>query len=109
MSATTPLAVAKAHSNIFFDDRDAELETKLEAAEEYVAKFLNYEDVDEFRETFAKSADSPARLRPIIEELVLQAFDDMWQNKGITVTGTIVAENPAWMRVAHLYRRDLGV
>lgn len=107
--STTPLAAAKAHSNIFFDDKDAELQTKLDAAEEYVAKFLNYDDdLVDFLEDF-RMDDSPHRLKAVIEGLVLRAFDDMYQNKGITVTGTIVTADPSWQRVAHLYRKDLGV
>ena len=109
--STTSLALAKSHSNIYFDDKDAELQGKLDAAEEFVAKFLNYEgDPDEFVEVFAIDIDdSPVRLKAVIEALVLRAFDDFWQEKGIFVTGTIVSEDPGWMRVAHLYRRNLGV
>lgn len=109
--STTALTLAKSHSNIFFDDKDAELQAKLDAAEEYVAKFLNYEgEMSEFVDAFVIDPDaSPLRLRAVIEELVLRAFDDFWQNKGIFIPGTIVSEDPGWLRVAHLYRRDLGV
>jgi hypothetical protein len=109
--STTSLTLAKSHSNIYFDDKDAELQAKLDAAEEYVAKFLNYEgEMSEFVEAFAIDIDdSPVRLKAVIEALVLEAFDDFWQQKGIFVTGTIVSENPGWLRVAHLYRRNLGV
>jgi hypothetical protein len=103
MSITT-LARAKAHSSIYFDDRDDELEGKLDAAEEFVAKFLGRDDLSEL-----VRGDSPARLLAIIEVLVLEVFDDFWQNKGVYVTGTIVTENPQWMRAAHLYRTGLGV
>lgn len=110
--SVTQLATAKAHSNIFFDDKDALLQGYLDAAEEYVAKFLNYEGDDgwaDFVEEFEVADASPTALKPVIQELVLQMFDEFWTNKGPTVTGTSVAENPSWLRVAHLYRRNLGV
>lgn len=100
----TPLAAAKAHSNIFFDDRDAELQVKLDGAEEFVTRFFNRTDLSDLTKL-----DSPNRLLAGVEVLVLEVFDDYWQNKGVYVTGTIVSENPAWMRAAHLYRIDLGV
>lgn len=100
----TQLARAKSHSNIYFDDKDDELTNKLDAAEEFVAKFLNREDLSDL-----VRGDSPDRLKAGVEALVLMVFDDYWQNKGVYVTGTIMTENPQWMRAAHLYRIDLGV
>lgn len=100
----TALALAKSHSNIFFDDKDHELSGKLDAAEEFVAKFFNREDLSELTRE-----DSPERLLAGVEVLVLMVFDDYWQNKGQYVAGTIVSANPQWMHAAHLYRIDLGV
>lgn len=106
----TALALAKSHSNIYFDDKDVELAGTLNAAEEFVLSFLNRVDQDGAQNLDgAVTGDSPARLRPAIEKCVLMAFDDMWQNKSINVTGTIVSENPTWLRCAHMFRIDLGV
>jgi hypothetical protein len=104
MSITT-LARAKAHSNIYFAEKDDELQGKLDAAEQDVAQFLNRADLLDLLST----DESPHRLLAGIENLVLQLFDDYWQNKGATIVGTIATDNPAWKRAAHLYRVNLGV
>lgn len=107
-------AEAKSYSNIYFSEKDAEVELLVAAAEEHVAKFLNrssLSDADLLLDPDSPPADSPGaeRLKPGVKILVLQAFDDMWQNHGVMVVGSIVQENPAWMRAAHLYRKNLGV
>jgi hypothetical protein len=105
---------AKSYSNIYFSEKDSEIEMLIAAAEEYVADFLNRDnlsDADLLLDPDSPPADSPGaeQLKPGIKVLVLQAFDDMWQNHGIMVVGTAVQENPAWVRAAHLYRTGLGV
>jgi len=107
-------AEAKSYSNIYFSEKDAEVETLVAAAEEYVAKFLNRDslsDSDLLEGPDSPAPDSPGaeQLKPGVKILVLMAFDEFWQNRGIVVTGTITNENPTWMRAAHLYRKNLGV
>jgi hypothetical protein len=107
-------AEAKSFSNIYFSEKDAEVEMLVAAAEEHVAKFLGREslsDSDLLLGPDSPPADSPGgeELQPGVKVLVLQAFDDMWQNRGVMVVGASVQENPAWMRAAHLYRKNLGV
>lgn len=108
------LAEAKSYSNIYFSEKDTEIETLVAAAEEFVAKFLNrtsLSDSDLLLDPDSPPADSPGaeQLKPLVKLVVLMAFDEFWQNRGIVVTGTITAENPTWMRAAHLYRKSLGV
>lgn len=108
----TKLAAAKSYSNVYFDDKDEELQAHLDAAEEFVAKFLNRDDLTDLSTAGdSPPPDSPAlvELNPAVKLCVLAAFDDFWQNKGMSVIGTIVNDNPTWMRVAHLYRIGLGV
>lgn len=107
-------AEAKDYSNIYFSEKDAEVELMVAAAEEYVAKFLNRESLSDpelLLDEGSPAPDSPGgeRLKPAIKLLVLQQFDEYWQNRGIQIVGTISTENPTWMRAAHLYRRELGV
>lgn len=108
----TKLALAKKYSNIYFDEKDDELQGHLDAAEEFVANFLNRDDLTELTNAGdSPPPDSPAliELKADVRLVVLAAFDDFWQNKGMSVVGTIVNDNPTWMRVAHLYRIGLGV
>jgi hypothetical protein len=107
-------ADAKSYSNIYFSEKDAEVELLVAAAEEFVAKFLNRDSLSDSElqlDPEAAAADSPGaeQLKPSIKLLVLEAFDESWQNRGIMVQGSIVQENPSWMRAAHLYRKNLGV
>lgn len=107
MSRYLTLAQAKSYSNIYFSDKDADLQLLLDAAEAFVANFLNRPLSD-----LVEELDSPAGtegLKPDVQVLVLGAFDDLWQNKGTQVVGTIISDNPTWMRALHLYRIDLGV
>lgn len=110
MSVLT-IADAKSWSNIYFDDKDAEVQFVLDAAEEHVADFLNRDDLSDFIVYADSPQDSPgsATLRAKCKLVVLQVFEEMWQNRGIVVTGTITAENPMWQRVAHFMRDGLGV
>lgn len=106
------LAKAKSFSGIYFSERDDELQDLLDGAEEYVAKFLNRDDLTELSNVGdSPPPDSPGevKLNAIIQTLVFDVFDDFWQNKGTSVLGTIVADNPTWIRAAHLYRLQLGV
>ncbi len=110
--SVTKLAKAKSYSNIYFDEKDAELQDNLDAAEEFVAKFLNREDLTDLTNAGnSPPPDSPGliELNPAVLVCVLAAFDDFWQNKGTSVTDRSYQQNPTWMRVAHLYRIELGV
>lgn len=110
MSLVT-LEEAKSWSNIYFTEKDQEVQLIIDAAEKHVADFLGRTDLQEFV-TYADSPqDSPgsAVLDPRAKIVVLQVFDEFWQNRGIVVTGTITSENPMWQRVAHFMRTGLGV
>lgn len=109
------LEEAKSYSGIYFSEKDLEVQLLIDAAEEFVAKFLNRDSLSDpellLNATDSPPPDSPAaeELRPAIKLLVLMKFDESWQNRGIQVVGTILTENPEWMRCAHLYRKNLGV
>lgn len=108
------LAEAKSYANIYFSEKDAEVEMLVAAAEEYVARFLNRDslsDADLQVDGDSPPADSPGaeQLKPGVKLLVLRTFNEAWQNREIVITGTIVQENPTWMGTAHLYRKNLGV
>lgn len=100
---------AKSWSKIYFADKDAEVDLVLGAAEGFVANFLGRESLAD--EDLNVEGDSPGAplLKPDVKLVVLMAFDESWQNRGINVVGSITTENPQWMRVAHLYRKNLGV
>lgn len=106
MSLVT-LAEAKSWSNIYFSEKDTEVQLIIDAAEKHVADFLNKTDLSDFVEL----VDSPESgvLDARVKIVVLQVFDELWQNRGIIVTGTITSENPMWQRVAHFMREGLGV
>lgn len=109
------LAEAKSYSNIYFDEKDDEVTLLIAAAERFVAKFLNRENLSDpellLNADESPPPDSPGAevLTPDLKVCVLQQFDETWQNHGIQVVGTILTENPTWMRAAHLYRKSLGV
>lgn len=110
MSLVT-LAEAKSWSNIYFAEKDLEVQLLIDAAEKHVADFLGRTDLSDFVTYDDSPQDSPASatLDPRAKVVVLQVFDELWQNRGIVVTGTITSENPMWQRIAHFMRTGLGV
>jgi hypothetical protein len=102
---------AKSWSKIYFDDSDTEVQLIVDAAEKHVADFLNKDDLEDFVSFDDSPQDSPAsaQLDPRAKVVVLQVFDEMWQNRGVTVVGTIQTEGPMWQRIAHFMRSGLGV
>lgn len=102
---------AKSWSKIYFADSDAEVQMILAAAEKHVADFLNKNDLEDFVSFDDSPQDSPAsaELDPRVKLVALQVFDELWQNRGITVVGTIQTEGPMWQRIAHFMRSGLGV
>lgn len=110
MSRVT-LAEAKDFSCIYFDDKDAKLQTILDGVESTMTDFLDVDSLDEFLELDNSPQDSPAsqHLEPAVKLAVLQLFEECWQNNGVTTTGTIITEGPIWQRIAHFKRRRLGV
>jgi hypothetical protein len=110
MSLVT-MAEAKSWSNIYFSEKDTEVQLIIDAAEKHVADFLGKPDLSDLVEYADSPQDSPASgvLDPRAKIVVLQVFDELWQNRGIVVTGTITNENPMWQRIAHFMRTGLGV
>lgn len=98
------LAVAKSWSKIYFTESDDEAQMILDAAEEHVKDFLGAALT-----TFLEDADSPATLNPAIKVCVCQLFDELWQNRSVTITGAVNTESPMWQRIAHFKRTGLGV
>jgi hypothetical protein len=110
MSLVT-LAEAKSWSAIYFTEKDVEVQLLIDAAEKHVADFLNKPDLLHLVEYADSPQDSPASavLDPRAKVVVLQVFDELWQNRGVTVVGTIQTEGPMWQRIAHMMRTGLGV
>ena len=109
------VADAKSFANIYFDEKDAEVKLLVDAAEENLAQFLNRDDLLD-DDLLLNGGDSPApdspgsaELKPAVKLLVLQLFNESWQNREIQVVGTILTENPQWVRSAHMFRKNLGV
>lgn len=110
MSRVT-LEEAKSWSNIYFTEKDTEVQLILDAAEKHVADFLNKSDLEDLVTLADSPQDSPAsgELDPRAKIVVLQVFDELWQNRGVTIVGTNQVESPMWQRIAHFMREGLGV
>jgi hypothetical protein len=110
MSRVT-LAEAKSWSSIYFSEKDAEVQLILDGVESTMRDFCDVDSLDELNVFGDSPQDSPAseQLDPAVKVAILQLFDDCWQNKGVTATGTIVTEGPIWQRIAHFKRKRLGV
>jgi len=112
VSSYVDLAEAKGFLNVYYDEKDTEIQMMIDAAEAHVATWLNRP----LSELLIEGSDSPppdspgvAELQPDVKLGVLMYVNDFWQNREITVTGTIVANNPTADRILHLHRKCLGV
>lgn len=106
------LLEAKGFLNVYFTEKDTEIQLMIDAAEAHVVEWLNRP----LSELLVEGSDSPppdspgvAELKPDVKLGILMYVNDFWQNREITVTGTIVANNPTADRILHLYRKRLGV
>lgn len=102
---------AKSYCNVYFSEKDTEIQLMIDAAERHVLNWLNRDDWTDLLEQVDSPVDSPAaeRLFPDVKLGVLMYVDDFWQNRGIGIVGTTIAENPRASAVLHLYRKGLGV
>lgn len=105
------LEAAKSFLNVYFTEKDGEIQRFIDAAERHVAVFLNRSLADP--DPFAQPGDSPADAAigtlPNVQLGVLYYVNDFWQNREITITGTIVAKNDTAERLLYPYRDELGV
>lgn len=110
MSRVT-LEEAKSFLNVYYAEKDAEIQLMIDAAERHVLNWLNRDDWTDLLETLDSPVDSPLGegLFPDVKLGVLMYVADFWQNREVTITGTTVAENPRASAVLHLYRKQLGV
>lgn len=110
MSQVT-LEEAKSFINVYYTEKDVEIQLLIDAAETHVLNWLNRDDWDGLMDAADSPVDSPASeiLNPAIKLGVLIYVADFWQNREISLTGTTIANNPMAERVLHLYRQQLGV
>lgn len=104
------LAEAKSFINVFFDEKDAEIQIMIDAAEDIASEFMNRPLSDLVVED-SPPADSPgaANIRAGVKIEILRLVSEFWQNREVNVTGTIIAQNPLHYQNLHFYRIGLGV
>lgn len=104
---------AKSFLNVYYSEKDAEIELMIDAAERHVAEFLNRPLTDPELTTEGDSPppDSPGaiELLPNIQMGILYYVADFWANREINVIGASVAKNDMAERILYPYRIDLGV
>lgn len=110
MSRVT-LEEAKSFLNVYFDEKDLEIQLFIDAAERHVLNWLNRSDwtglVEQLNSPVVTESDEV--LFPNIKVGILMYVNDFWQNREIAVIGSSVAENRRASEMLYLYRRELGV
>lgn len=103
------LAEAKSFINVYFSEKDDEIQDAIDAAEDIAAEFLNRPLSD--LEVTDPAPDSPAaaKLKPGVKIEILRLVSEFWQNREVNVTGTIIAQNPLHYQNLHFYRTGIGV
>lgn len=104
------LAEAKSFLNVYFDEKDAEIQTAIDGAEDIAAEFLGRPLSDLVLED-SPPADSPgaAELRPGVKVEILRLVSELWQNREVHVIGASIANNPMHYQNLHFFRTGLGV
>lgn len=101
---------AKQHCNVEIDDDNDKLALYIDAAEAHVQKFLGQDLSNYLVDNTGDSVpDLDRRLNPAVEAGILMYVADLYENRQVTVTGTIVAENPMASNILHFWRVNLGV
>lgn len=108
MSIVT-LERAKAHVYVTHDDDDELIQHYLDAAEDYAAKFMGRDSLDDLAEIDSDQPSEGGKLPASVEQAVLLLMGDFYALREAQVTGTILAQNPAAEALMHFYRVGLGV
>lgn len=105
------LEEAKSFLNVYYTEKDAEIQLFIDAAEKDGLEFMNRCDYAGLIDEDSPPADSPgaAALFPNVKVALLMQVNDYWQNREPTVTGTTVAFNPTAQNILYRYRLALGV
>lgn len=92
---------AKLHLKVDQDVEDTLIDLYVAAAEEYIEKYIN-------RVIPNKNLPTPA-VPSAIKAACLLLVGDMYQNREAQIVGTIVADNPAVVRLLYPYRVNIGI
>ena len=111
MSIVT-LARAKAHVRVTHDFDDEQLQHYIDAAEDYAARYMGRESLEDLLiepdSDSDQSSEEAPRLPASVEQAVLLLVGDYYALREAQVTGTILTQNPAAESLMHFYRIGLG-
>lgn len=107
MSIVT-LARAKAHVNATHDFDDDLIQHYIDAAEDYAARYMGRESLEDLLDISSDSLSSEPVLPASVQQAVLLLVGDFYALREAQVTGTIIAKNPAAEALMHFYRIGLG-
>lgn len=104
------LEEAKSFLNVYFTEKDAEIQDKIDAAEDIAAEFMGRSLADLVTED-SPPADSPgvANLRPGVRAEILRLVSELWNHREVSVVGASIQQNPLHYQNLHFYRTGLGV
>lgn len=106
--------LVKAHLRVFSTTENTLIEQYIAAAQEHIENYIDGVipgSSDDVGDPDADPVVPPLAdevPKPIIQALLL-LVTDMYDNRGAQVIGTIVADNPALVRLLFPYRQNLGV
>lgn len=111
MSVVT-LARAKAHVHATHDSDDEMLQHYIDAAEDYAARYMGRESLDELLiepdSDSDQSSEEAPRLPASVEQAVLLLVGDYYALREAQVMGSSLVKNPAAEALMHFYRIGLG-
>jgi len=105
MAKLVSLTMAKAQLRVTNNAEDDLINLYIDSAGAYIAKFCNYDSVDELPGMDVSPTEVPAD----IQEAALMLITSSWEQRGALVVGSIVADNPAVMNKLWPYRTNLGI
>lgn len=101
MVQVVTLAEAKAHLRVTSTSEDVNIQMYVDAAASAIEKYLN--------RAIPGSALPTPRIDPAIKSACLLLVDDLYNNRGTKITGTIVTDNKTVENLLYPYRVNIGI
>lgn len=111
------LEQAKAHLLVIHDFDDELIRQNIDAAEAYAANYMNRPRIEDNpactwlrnKEPAVTSSEPNDPVPKSVVQAILLLVTDYWENRTVSIVGTIVSQNPAAENLLWFHRIGIGI